>query len=647
MVKPEEFEIQAHCPAAAYPRPQLRRESWQCLNGSWEFALDPEAAFSGPAEVDFNRRICVPFAPETSASGVGDESFYSACWYRRRIACSRLGDERVILHFEAVDECCQLWVNGVWMGQREGGYTRQSWDITEALRESGETELVVRAFDDPHDLHKPRGKQDWLEQPHSIWYPRTTGIWQTVWMEKVPAVRIGSLTWSCSLERFEIGLAVSVAGRLKKGTRLRVRLKLRDEVLVDDSIELQGREVSRAFHLPDPGIEPARHEYLWSPEHPHLIDAEILLEDSAGQILDAVVSYTALRSIQARDGRYELNGLPLFMRLVLDQGYWAETGMTAPSDEALAEDIRLCKQMGFNGVRKHQKIEAERFLYWADVLGFLVWEELPSAYAFSTRSLNKLTDVWRAAIERDRNHPSIVAWVPFNESWAVPDLPRNSRHRHAVAALHHLTKALDGSRPANGNDGWEVAETDLLGVHDYEGDPEALRRRLDPTGRGWQEVLNAIQPGGRRTLLEGQYQGQPVLLTEFGGIKLGANETSWGYTTASSSGDLEARYLRLLRAVRSISHLAGFCYTQLTDTYQEANGLLTMERQPKFPLGSIALATRGPATADERLREEELCQLSAIGTGANRSRGNGQGAHGGGGEEPRVTREPVIIDGGP
>jgi beta-galactosidase/beta-glucuronidase len=589
-----------------YPRPQLRRTKWQLLNGVWDFALDREGVFSDWGEVLFDRKIEVPFAPETPASGIGDDSYFVACWYRRKITCESKGSERVLLHFEAVDEQCELWVNGRWMGRREGGYTRQSWDITDAIGTGGEAELILRAYDDPHDLHKPRGKQDWLEHPHRIWYPRTTGIWQSVWLETVSAVRIENLRWSCSLERYEIGLEVSLAGRVSKGSLLRVRLISRGEVLVDDSIGVCGRELSRAFRLPDPGIESARHELLWSPEHPNLIDAEISLEDAAGEILDEVGSYTALRTIEVRDGRYELNGAPYYMRLVLDQGYWPEAGMTAPSDEALAEDIRLSKKMGFNGVRKHQKIEAERFLYWADVLGFVVWEELPSAYAFSTRSLSKLVNVWRAAIERDRNHPSIVAWVPFNESWAVPDLPRDARQRHAVAALYHLTKSLDGSRPANGNDGWEIAETDMVGVHDYEADPEVLRQHFDSTGRGWEAALQSMRFSGRRVLLDGSYRGQPVLLTEFGGIKLAVDGESWGYSTATSSEDLEMRYVRLLSAVRAIPNLAGFCYTQFTDTYQEANGLLTMERQPKFSVDSIRIATRGPIGAEERLLEEKL-----------------------------------------
>lgn len=593
----------------AYPRPQLRRGQWTNLNGIWDFAIDKTAQWQTPADVSFDREILVPFAPETSASGIGNTSFFCACWYRRVLRFKPRPGERVLLHCEAVDEVSSVWVNGTWLGQREGGYTRQSWDITDALASGGEQEIVLRAFDDPHDLHKPRGKQDWLENPHIIWYQRTTGIWQTVWLEVVPQVRVESLRWGCSLERFEISLDAALSAAAPEGASLRVVLRLKDRVLVDDRIGVQSDAVSRVFRLPDPGIEPAREDFLWCPERPHLIDAELILEDAGGAVLDRVESYTALRSIEVRNGRYELNGLSYYMRLVLDQGYWPNSGMTAPDDEALARDVRLCKEMGFNGVRKHQKIESERFLYWADVLGLLVWEELPSAYAYSARTVRKLTHVWTQAIERDRNHPCIITWVPFNESWAVPDLPRDASQRSAVNALHHLTKALDGSRPVTGNDGWEIDQTDLIGIHDYEADPNALFERLDSSRSGWKELLAQATTARRRVLLEPVYAGQPVLLTEFGGIKLDEGKNSWGYSVATSSEDLKRRYVRLLRSVRAIPALSGFCYTQLTDTYQEANGLLTMEREPKFSTDVIALATRGPRAEEERQHENQLCSM--------------------------------------
>ena len=250
------------------------------------------------------------------------------------------------------------------------------------------------------------------------------------------------------------------------------------------------------------------------------------LSNGAGELLDTVHSYTALRSIGVQGDRFVLNGRPYPLRMVLDQGYWPESGLTAPDDDALRRDVELAKAMGFNGVRKHQKIEDPRYLYWADALGLLVWEEMPSAYRFTRESIERLTREWIAAMERDASHPCIVAWVPFNESWGVPDLPDSPSQRHYVQALYHLTKTLDPTRPVIGNDGWESVATDIIGIHDYDDDPERIGRRY-----GIDEVQSRLfkreRPGGRMLLLEGaQPQDQPMMLTEFGGIAY-SPDTAW------------------------------------------------------------------------------------------------------------------------
>ena len=295
----------------------------------------------------------------------------------------------------------------------------------------------------------------------------------------------------------------------------------------------------------------------------------------------------------AVDGdRFVLNGRPYRLRMVLDQGYWPQSGMTPPDDDALRRDVELARAMGFNGVRKHQKIEDPRYLYWADRLGLLVWEEMPSAYRFNRASVERTTREWMAVLRRDSSHPCIVAWVPFNESWGVPNLPMNADERHYVRALYSLTKTLDPSRPVVGNDGWESVATDIIGIHDYDADAEALMRRYQA-----EEILPRLfkreRPGGRTLVLEGdRHLEQPIVLSEFGGIALapGARGT-WGYSRASSPDDLAARYTSLLNAVASMGVLSGFCYTQFADTYQEANGLLYADRTPKFPLRAIAAAT--------------------------------------------------------
>lgn len=581
--------------APDFPRPQMRRKAWVCLNGEWDFAINASADWRVPDDVVWDRKINVPFSPETKASGVYETGFYSAVWYRRFCDVTRPDSEhRLILHFEAVDYQSIVWVNGKRVGNHEGGYTPFHVDITDALNENGPQEIVLRAEDDPADLSKPRGKQDWKLEPHSIWYPRTTGIWQMVWLETVPEKHIHSLAWSSSLDRWEIGIDSAVMTRGSENLTMYVRLSVGDHVLATDTYQVIAGEVHRRIALSDPGIDDYRNELLWSPGSPTLIDACLELRDGEGNVLDVVESYTAMRTVSIQGDRVILNGRPLKLRLVLDQGYWPETGMTAPDDSALLQDVRLTKQLGFNGVRKHQKVECARYLYWADRMGLLVWEEMPSAYRYTTKSIERVTREWLEVINRDRSHPCIIAWVPFNESWGVPDLPENPAHRHYVQALYHLTKALDASRPVIGNDGWESIATDIIGIHDYDDQPERIGKRygIDHVEA---HLLQRERPGGRMLLVGGEAKcNHPIMLTEFGGIALSRNvQETWGYSRSETSQQFAERYAALLEVVRTLPALAGFCYTQLTDTYQEANGLLYADRTPKIPLEEAALATTG------------------------------------------------------
>ncbi|HYO23757.1 MAG TPA: glycoside hydrolase family 2 TIM barrel-domain containing protein, partial [Lacipirellulaceae bacterium] len=292
------------------------------------------------------------------------------------------------------------------------------------------------------------------------------------------------------------------------------------------------------------------------------------------------------------------------LRMVLDQGYWPESGATAPSDAALRKDVELAKAMGFNAVRKHQKIEDPRYLFWADVLGLLVWEEMPSAYRFTRKSVDRLARQWMEAIDRDSSHPCIIAWVPFNESWGVPDLPDSSSQRHYVQSLYHLTRTLDPTRPVVGNDGRESVATDIIGIHDYDDEPEQIAERYGLRDSAT-HLFQRERPGGRQLLLDEQgYGGRPIMLTEFGGIAFAEDEKlTWGYSRATDAADFAARYKDLMKVVRKLPLLSGFCYTQFADTYQEANGLLYADRTPKMPLDEIAMATRGERRAQELERE--------------------------------------------
>ena len=591
---------------STHPRPQLERAAWRDLCGQWRFAYDDSSAWRTPADATFDREITVPFSPESAASGIGDTGFHAVAWYALNIALepSERGSDgsRVLVHFGAVDYSARVWANGQLVAQHRGGHTSFCADVTDAIRGAETLELIVRAEDDPHDLAKPRGKQDWQLEPHEIWYPRTTGIWQPVWLEVVPQTRIDALHWTPHLERWEIGVEVRLEGSIAPGMSLRVRLYTDAGELSDDRYGLSSSsEVVRRIALSDPGIDDYRNELLWSPNHPQLIHATVellLTQNGTETVLDRVQSYTAMRAVGLSANRFLLNGRPYFLRMILDQGYWANGLMTA-TDAELREDVTLTKRLGFNGARKHQKIENPRWLYWCDVLGLLVWQEMPSAYRFNNSSAGRLLEEWTEAIERDRSHPCIVAWVPFNESWGVPDLPSNAAHRDLVRSLYFLTKTLDPTRPVIGNDGWEYVATDIIGIHDYEHEPAKLLKRYSDRA-AISASLESLQPGGRAMALEGfAYGDHPVILSEFGGIAYSPEQKSgWGYSRASNAESFLEQYAGLMAAMFECRDgLAGFCYTQLTDTFQEKNGLLFMDRTPKADLVALFSATRGERNA--------------------------------------------------
>ncbi|MBD1867372.1 glycoside hydrolase family 2 [Cyanobacteria bacterium FACHB-471] len=582
-------------PLQGYPRPQLQRLHWLSLDGPWKFMFDDEGQYTKPDQISsWSHTIEVPFAPESTQSGIDDHGFHPNCWYEREFLLPAK-EGRVLLHFGAVDYQTRVWVNGQFMAEHVGGHTPFSMDITPVLNADGVQRVTVWAQDDPHDLAKPRGKQDWQLQPHSIWYPRTSGIWQTVWVEQVPETYIDRLRWTPHFERWEIGFEAFVNGEEQGDLQVKVRLTVGQQLLVNDTYAVLNGEIHRRIALSDPGIDDYRNELLWSPEKPTLIHAEIQLWQD-GQLLDQVQSYTAMRTVGIQRDRFMLNGHPYYLRLVLDQGYWEETLMTPPSDEALRRDVELVKQMGFNGVRKHQKIEDPRFLYWADVLGLLVWEEMPSAYRFTPKAVERMTREWAEVIERDASHPCIVVWVPFNESWGVPDLTATPAHRNYVQALYHLTKTLDPTRPVIGNDGWESTATDILAIHDYDSHPQRLANRYGPEVK-LSDLFDRQRPGGRILTLDGYpHQGQPIMLTEFGGIAYTPPDEAhktWGYARSDNASEFYQQYADLLRVINQVEIFSGFCYTQLTDTFQEANGLLYADRTPKFALEAIAAATHG------------------------------------------------------
>jgi beta-galactosidase/beta-glucuronidase len=586
-----------------HPRPQLLRNAWTSLDGTWDFAFgdDPRQQ---PSSVDFDRTIVVPYPPESSLSGVDDKGFHLVAWYRRRFGRSELASaglgttgSRVILHFAAVDREAEIWLNGDHVGRHEGGQTPFSFDVTDSLIHDGDNVLIVRAVDDPHDVAVPRGKQDWREEPHVIWYHRTTGIWQPVWLEAVPDDHIAGLAWGSDVPSGRVDLELTVGRRPSDTLWATVVLSLDGEELAETRVRLFEVTTTISLHLAHQRNGQQYEELLWSPDHPRLLDAAVTLE-SAGEPVDCVASYLGLRSVGTAARRFLLNDRPMYLRSVLAQNYWPESHLAAPSAAALRREVELIKDLGFNTARVHQKAEDPRFLYWADRLGLMIWGETAAAYEFGPRAVAALVTEWTAIVERDRSHPSIIAWVPLNESWGVQHIAHDARQQAFSRGISDLTRALDGSRPVISNDGWEHTDSDIWTVHDYEADPEVLASRYGSID-AVRALLADVGPAGRRISVGQTDAGEPVVLTEFGGVSYAdeAVDGAWGYSSATDPADFAARVTGIIGAVSSSPILSGFCYTQLTDTGQETNGLLRADRTPKTPMEDIRRVVTGESHA--------------------------------------------------
>jgi beta-galactosidase/beta-glucuronidase len=587
-----------------HPFPQLERAYWLDLQGPWGFAYD-----DGQVGLDerwqlrqdvFTRTIQVPFPPESPASGIHETGFHPVVWYRRIVHMPpEFRGKRLLLHCGAIDYRAQVWVNGQLVATHEGGQTPFSADITNALSSNVEQVLVIRAEDLPFDMAQPRGKQDWQERPHSIWYHRTTGIWQPVWIEPVSSTStyITSVRWTPDLDHNQLLVAIKTSASAENPFSLRIKLTLHGNVLADDICQMKGTSLQRAIAINQNGTI-NKEELLWSPSHPNLIDAKLTILDG-DTVIDEVQSYAGFRSVGIFNGHFMLNGSPYYLRLALEQGYWPQSHLAAPDDEALRREVELTKELGFNGVRIHQKVEDPRFLYWCDRLGLLVWGEMANAYVYSSQAVTRLVREWLDVLERDYSHPCIVTWVPLNESWGIPNAARDASQRHYAQALYHLTKALDPTRPVIENDGWEHVSADILSIHDYAFDSDALRIRYG-TADALRQTLQEVQPGYHQILLDGtQHQDEPVMLTEFGGVSYEPNGAdNWhGYGTVADRAAFLAKYRELVDAILDSPVIAGFCYTQLTDTGQETNGLLTENREPKLDPAKVREITARASNA--------------------------------------------------
>ena len=577
-------------PRPEYPRPQFVRPEWTNLNGAWEFAFDDaevgleEGWHDGRA---LPRQIVVPFPYQSEASGINDKEIHEVVWYARSFDFqNEWRGQDLLLHFGAVDYAATVWVNGVLVGGNRGGHVPFKFDIAPYLVE-GENRIAVRV-EDRQDPCQPRGKQSVSGEPRGIDYYCTTGIWQTVWLEPVPQIRIEKLRITPHLD--ESAFKLSVYLHAPHGA-WSVEADVLDGDTVVASLRKPTRNGSARLFVRVPDAK------CWSPETPHLYDLRVRLVQN-GEVIEEIQSYAGMRSIELTDGEFRLNGEAVYLKMVLDQGYWPESYMAAPTDDALRADVELTKAMGFNGSRKHQKVEDPRWLYWCDRLGLLVWGEMANAREWSLDAEEMLLSEWRRVVERDYNHPSVVAWVPHNESWGIPEIDKGHAAQYAfVERTAALTRVLDPYRPVIDNDGWEHTDvTDIATIHDYTATGAEMIEKYAATANGGPLPTKSWWDG-KTTFAQGsQYRGQPVMLTEVGGFLI---RPSWlpadqwdvlydTYGSVSDPADLLAKYQDLMGAIASLKFVAGFCYTQLTDIEQEINGLLTYDRRPKIPIEAIA-----------------------------------------------------------
>lgn len=572
-----------------HPRPQFIRKNWLSLDGTWAFQFDDDNQgiqhqwYQGIPETV---PITVPFTYETELSGINDPSHHSVVWYEKTIDLEK--QKKYTLLFEGVDYFSQIWLNGKQIGSHQGAYERFEFDLTEAL--PGKNHLVIRVEDSLAE-DQPRGKQRWLTDNFGCWYVQTTGIWKSVWLEEQQsAIRLASVKMTPDLTNDQIIFEPLV----------------KEEATYPKQSYLFEAEVSFAKHLVSSYRGLLTHSLtpislqtklkedgcwgtkVWSPETPHLYDVTFRLFNEAGELLDEVSSYFGMRDISIKKGQVLLNHHQLYQRLILDQGYWKESGITPPSIEALEVDLDRIVEMGYNGLRKHQKIEDERFLYLCDEKGLLVWSEMASTYLFNDQAMQRFVDEWQAIIRQNYNHPSIITWVPFNESWGIKGIEHDQRQQHFTESIYYLTKSFDKQRPVITNDGWIHTISDILTLHDYEEYGERFKVRYEnkkdfvTNEHQFNQDFYAFADGYH-------YQDQPIIISEFGGIAFTTEKAEdWGYgNQVRNEEQFMARFDAIHQAIQDLPFITGYCYTQLTDVEQEVNGLLTTDRKSKVDLAKV------------------------------------------------------------
>lgn len=585
----------ASTPRAEYPRPQFERSEWINLNGEWQFQIDSK--FEGKqnklyeSDARLSDKIIVPFAPESKLSGVGNTNHMDAVWYKRTVEIpNNWAGKKIMLNFGAVDFLCEVWIDGVYVNSHEGGTSSFAFDVTPFVKAGQEAEITVYAEDKFSNWSKqPSGKQSSRES-YGCFYTRTTGIWQTVWLEAVAHNGLRRARITPDVDNSQFVVEPEFYG-LESGQTLVVELMDGKKKVAAKTVTASNSSIV---------VLPVKKAKLWSPESPFLYNVVLRTMSADGKTIDEVKSYAGLRKIHWEGRKLFLNNEPFYLRTVLDQGFYPDGVWTAPNDEALKNDILLSKASGFNGARLHQKVFEERFHYWADVLGYVTFGEASDwgsnrVDPVATRTLLKeMAD----NINRDYNHPSIIGWTPLNEAWGLKPQETFWRFNDELTAM---INTIDPTRLCNSVSGGAIHSTDIWTVHTYTQDPARLKKQLEFDENGYPKYL------GQGPFKEVKYSGQPYFVDEFGGIKWNPSQQrdnvdtqSWGYGAPPKS--LEEFYARLkgqVEAIVSNPNICGFCYTQLTDVEQEQNGIYFYDRSAKFDMKIIKEIFEMP-TAEEQ-----------------------------------------------
>ncbi len=573
------------CHIDNYPRPQFVRKGFINLNGEWDFEFD----YNNVGEKEkwykktaFSRKIIVPYAFQCKASGIGEAPGANNVWYLRKLSYNKKAGKRLILNFEGVDYIAKVYVNGELVGTHRGGYARFSFDITNYLK--AENILIVKC-EDSYDRFQPRGKQRWKDESFLCWYTDTTGIWKSVWAEEVSSSYLKRANYSLSMDSDNVEYEYEI-GNFTEGLSLEIAVYFDGKFMSATEKTMTERIGSLTISLTSTA------EYWgvkdWCHYDPNIYDVTYKLKKN-GKVIDEVGSYLGVTKYTTCGQQILRNKDPLYLRMVLDQGYFPDSDMTPKNDEELIRDIQLMKDMGFNGVRKHQKIEDERFYYYCDIMGLYVWCEMPSPFEFREEEIEMVMSEWTEIIRQYKSHPSIMTWVAFNESWGIQNVRVNAKQQAFTVSAYYLCKSLDQTKLVISNDGWEHTKSDILTIHNYADNGQELFNLYGDIRNACSNEISTSRSCKELFAQGWKYEGQPVMISEYAGIAFtGGESEAWGYgNKVTTVEQFIQRYEDTTDGIYACPEISGFCVTQLTDVMQEVNGLLTIDRQPKVPIKEL------------------------------------------------------------